>query len=102
MEPTYDVVWPRSARGVQQQRQAQRLEQLDGARIAFLWDDLFRGDELFPVLEAELRTRFPTCEVIGYETFGNLHGADEKQRVGRLPDDLRSRGIDAVVSGMGC
>lgn len=102
MEPTYDVVWPRSARGVQQQRHAPRLEQLDGARIAFLWDDLFRGDELFPVLEAELRSRFPTCEVIGYETFGNLHGADEKERVGRLPDDLRSRGIDAVVSGMGC
>jgi hypothetical protein len=102
MEPTYDVVWPRSARGVQTQRRAPRLEHLDGATIAFLWDYLFRGDELFPVLEAALRERFPTCEIVGYETFGNLHGSDEKARVGRLPDDLRTRGVDAVVSGMGC
>ena len=102
MESTYDVVWPRSPQGVQRQRQAARLATLDGARIAFLWDYLFRGDELFPVLEAELTNRFPTCEIVGYEVFGNLHGSDEKERVGRLPDDLRNRGVDAVVSGMGC
>ena len=102
MEPTYDVVWPRSPSGVQARRQATRLPSLDGARIAFLWDYLFRGDELFPVLEAELRHRYPDCEIVGYEVFGNLHGTDEKERVGRLPDDLRTRGVDAVVSGMGC
>ncbi|MEM9200956.1 MAG: hypothetical protein AAGC53_04825 [Actinomycetota bacterium] len=101
-EPRFDCVWPRSARGVQARRRAPRLETLDGARIAFLWDYLFRGDELFPILEAELTRRFPRCEVVGYETFGNLHGSDEKERVGRLPDDLRTRGVDAVVSGMGC
>lgn len=101
-EPSYEVVWPRSARGVQARRRADRLVSLDGARIAFLWDYLFRGDELFPVLEWALTERFPTCEIVGYEVFGNLHGSDEKERVGRLPDDLRNRGVDAVVSGMGC
>lgn len=98
----YECVWPSSPRGVQKRRSAARLEQLDGSRIAFLWDYLFRGDELFPVLEAELRRRFPTIDIVGYEEFGNLHGADEKARISRLPDDLRTRGIDAVVSGMGC
>jgi len=102
MEPTYDVVWPRSPRGVQSHRRAERLGTLDGARVAFLWDYLFRGDELFPVLETELRHRFPDVEIVNYDEFGNLHGSDEKERVGRLPDDLRSRGVDAVVSGMGC
>ena len=101
-EPVYEALWPRSPRGVQSHRLAPRLDDLAGKRVAFLWDYLFRGDELFPVLEQELRRRFPTCEVVGYQTFGNLHGADEKDRVGRLPDDLRNRGIDAVVSGMGC
>lgn len=101
-EPRYDVVWPRSPRGVQRRRRADRLASLDGARIAFLWDHLFRGDELFPVLAAELRDRFDRVEIVGYEEFGNLHGADEVARVGRLPDDLRTRGVDAVVSGMGC
>jgi hypothetical protein len=102
MEPTYDVVWPRSARGVQRQRAAARLATLDGARVAFLWDYLFRGDELFPVLEKELTRRHPTIEVIGYDTFGNLHGADEKERVATLGQELRRRHVDAVVSGMGC
>jgi len=102
IEPTYDVVWPRSPRGVQAQQRAARLDTLDGARVAFLWDYLFRGDELFPVLATELERRFPTVEIVDYDEFGNPHGADEKERVGRLPDDLRSRGVDAVVSGMGC
>lgn len=102
MEPTYDVVWPRSPRGVQQRRRADRLDTLAGKRVAFLWDYLFRGDELFPLLAKHLTERYDGIEIVGYEEFGNLHGADEKERVGRLPDDLRHRGVDAVVSGMGC
>lgn len=101
-ELRYDAVWPRSARGVQRRRVAERLDGLAGRRIAFLWDYVFRGDEVFPVLARELRARFDGVEIVGFETFGNLHGADERERVGRLPDDLRDRGVDAVVSGMGC
>ena len=88
--------------GVQAQRSADRLDALDGKRIGFLWDYLFRGDELFPVLEKELLARFRGVEVIGYEEFGNLHGSDEVERIASLPADLQARGIDAVVSGMGC
>jgi len=102
MEARYDVVWPRSPRGVQQRQSADRLDTLAGKRVAFLWDYLFRGDELFPVLADQLTERFEGVEIVDYAEFGNLHGADEKQRVGRLPDELRSRHVDAVVSGMGC
>lgn len=102
MEMTYDVVWPRSPRGIQDRRRADRLDSLDHKRVAFLWDYLFRGDELFPVLAKELTNRFEGVEIVNYDEFGNLHGADEKQRVARLPEDLRNRGVDAVVSGMGC
>lgn len=102
MESTYDVVWPRSPSGIQQRRKAERLESLEGARVAFLWDYLFRGDELFPILEHELTHRFPDIEIVGFEEFGNLHGTDEKERVGRLGDNLHRRHVDAVVSGMGC
>jgi hypothetical protein len=102
MEPMYEVVWPSAPRGIQQRRTAARLRTLDGKRVAFLWDYLFRGDELFPVLERELKARSADLEIVDHTVFGNLHGSDEKERVGRLPDDLRSRGVDAVVSGMGC
>ena len=102
MEQTYDVVWPRSPRGVQPRRLADRLDGLDGKRIAFLWDYLFRGDELFPVLEKELTTQFPGLEVVGYAEFGNTHGTDETKTIAGLPDSLASRDVDAVVSGIGC
>lgn len=102
MSSQYEVVWPSSASGVQAERAAPRLGDLSKARVAFLWDYLFRGDELFPVLERELKAAFPEIEILSYEVFGNLHGSDEKEKVGRLPDDLRNRGVDAVVSGMGC
>lgn len=108
MEPTYEVVWPRSPRGVQTRRVADRLEPtdgrhpLEGKRIAFLWDYLFRGDELFPLLEGELTQRFPGLEVVGYDEFGSTHGSDEVEVISGLPTALTSRHIDAVVSGMGC
>ncbi len=102
MESTYDVVWPRSPGGIQQQRNAARLDTLAGKRVGFLWDYLFRGDELFPILAEELTKRFDGIEIVGYEEFGNLHGADEKQLVSELPATLRGRGVEAVVSGMGC
>ena len=102
MEPMYEVVWPSAPRGIQQRRTAARLRTLDGKRVAFLWDYLFRGDELFPVLADELRRRHPSVDIVDYEEFGNLHGADEKMRLAQLPSELRDRGVDAVVSGMGC
>jgi hypothetical protein len=102
MESTFDVVWPKSPRGVQSRPLADRLDTLNGKRVGFLWDFLFRGDEIFPVLEAELVERFPDVEIVGYDVFGNTHGGDEKEMVAGLANGLSSRHIDAVVSGMGC
>jgi hypothetical protein len=64
--------------------------------------DAMRSDELFPVLAAQLTERFPDVEVVGHEVFGNLHGADETERLAQLPGELQERDVDAVVSGMGC
>ena len=102
MEPVFDVVWPKSPRGVQSSPLAGRLNDLNGARVAFLWDYVFRGDELFPALADHLRQRFPTVDIVDYDVFGNTHGSDEKQMIAALPDALRDRHIDAVISGVGC
>lgn len=101
-EPTYDTVWPKAPMGVQARRAAPRLASLEGARVAFLWDHLFRGDELFPVLAKELAQRFDGIEIVDHTEFGNTHGADEKEMIAALPGELKARQIDAVVSGMGC
>ena len=101
-EPTFDALWPRSPRGIQPQRLADRLDGLDGARVAFLWDRVFRGDEVLPALAAELRDRIPGLEIVGYDEFGNTHGGDEDEVIAGLPGALARRHIDAVVSAMGC
>ena len=98
----YEVVWPGSARGIGAQRLAGRLDDLSGARVAFLWDHLFRGDEVFPMLADQLRERFVDIEIIDHTEFGNTHGGDEKAMLAGLPDALARRHVDAVVSAMGC
>lgn len=101
-EPRYDVVWPRSPLAVQAQPLAARLDTLAGKRVAFLWDYLFRGDELFPAIETALSKRFRGIEFVGHSVFGNTHGGDEAAVIGALPERLREQRIDAVVSGIGC
>ena len=99
---TYRVVWPRGAKAVQASDVAPRLRTLDGKTIGQLWDDLFRGDEIFPMLEEEIARRFPRVRFVRYDTFGSTHGRDEQRVLAELPAKLRELGVDAVISGMAC
>lgn len=96
------VVWPRGRKIGEVRDLAPRLAGLDGKTIGELWDDLFRGDEIFPLLEAELGRRFPGVRFVRYDAFGSTHGADEQRVLAELPDKLRRYDVDAVISGMGC
>lgn len=102
MEPTYEVVWPGSPSGLQIRRIADRLGGLEGKRIGFLWDYLFRGDEIFPALAGYLEDRFESLKVVDYAEFGSTHGSEEASVLASLPERLSRHRIDAVVSGMGC
>ena len=102
MEPNFDVVWPKSARGVKRRNRAPRLDTLAGKRIGFVWDYLFRGEEIFPAIEQELKRRYAGLDVVGYDSFGNIHGPREHELVRALPGALTRCRIDAVISGNGC
>ena len=102
MEPHYDVVWPKSPCGRQHRHSAPRLDALTGKRIAFVWDYMFRGEQIFPVLAETLTQRFEGLQVIGYDTFGNIHGPQEHALVEALPGTLDEHGVDAIVVGNGC
>jgi hypothetical protein len=95
----YDVVWPRSPLAAARRPLSPRIDGVAGKRIGFMWEYLFRGEELFPALAEELRGR--GADVVSYEAFGNLHGPDEAQLIGEIPSVIAARGIDAVVSGVG-
>jgi hypothetical protein len=98
----YRVVWPRGARTMQASDVAPRLTSLEGKTIGQLWDDLFRGDEIFPILEEELSRRFPGVRFVRYDTFGSTHGRHEQRVLAELPDMLKRYEVDAVISGMAC
>ncbi|MDP6350958.1 MAG: hypothetical protein QF926_14575 [Alphaproteobacteria bacterium] len=98
----YAVVWPRSEKAVAITELAPRLDTLEGKTVCQLWDYMFRGDEIFPILETALAERYPGIDFIGYDRFGSTHGEDEAAIIAGLPDKLRDLGADAVISGMGC
>ena len=96
------VVWPRARRVVERRDLAPRLPTLQGRTIGFLWDSVFRGDEIFPILEGALRQRFPGARFVDWSTFGSTFGGEEPRTIADLPSRLRQLGVDAVVSGIGC
>jgi len=98
----YEVYWPRSARQTRVKPLAKRLDTLEGKTVAQLWDYVFRGDEVFGFLEEALKARFPGIRFVSWREFGNTHGSEEREVVTALPERLKERGVDAVISGMGC
>ncbi len=98
----YEGVWPRNPRTVKINPVAKRLDTLKGKTIAQLWDFIFRGDEIFPILEEELSKRFPETRFINYSVFGSTHGGNEREVVAGIPAKLKQYQADAVISGMGC
>src|ERR1700754_2002304 len=97
----YAALWPRSPRRVTKKSLARRLESLEGKTVAQLWDFLFRGDEVFALLEEGLRKRFPGVRFVSWREFGNTHGKDEREVLASLPKRFQELGVDAVISGMG-
>lgn len=102
MEPTYDVLWPQSPKGIEPRALAEKLDGLDGKTVAYLWDGLFRGEELFADLTSELTSRFPTVKIVDWPVVGNTHASDEHAVIAGMPEVLRAHGVDAVVSAVGC
>lgn len=99
---TYEVVWPRGAKTIGVTPLAKRLDTLQGKTVAQLWDYLFRGDEIFPILEEALAHRYPGIKFVRYDVFGSTHGEDEAAILDGLPAKLKELGADAVISGMAC
>ncbi len=98
----YEALWPRADMQQQGRTLARRLDTLEGKTIAFLWDYIFRGDEIFAVLERELPKRYKGLRVLSWKEFGNIHGSDEREMVAKLGERMKSLGVDAAVCGMAC
>ena len=100
-EPKYEVLWPLSRRAVRETKAAARLPDLNGKVVAELWDVIFRGETIYPLVREYIKARFPDVKFVGYEEFGNFHGAREHEVSAAIPDRLRAHKADAVIVGIG-
>ena len=98
----YEVVWPGGKKVTETVRFATRLNTFEGKTICNLWDWLFRGEQVFPVIEKELAKRYPGIKFVSHEGFGSTHGGEEKKTLADLQDKLKQNKCDAVISGVGC
>ena len=98
----YEVFWPRASRRMGIRPLGQRLDSLEGKTVAQLWDYVFRGDEVFELLEEGLKARFPGIRFVSWREFGWTHGGNEKEVIAALPKRFKELGVDAAISGMGC
>ena len=77
-EPRYDVLWPLSRKAVKKTAAATRLPDLNGKTIVELWDVIFRGETIYPLVREYIKKRFPGVKFVDHREFGNFHGARER------------------------
>ncbi len=100
-EPRYDVLWPLSRKAVTRTAAAARLPDLNGKTICELWDVIFRGETIYPLVREYIKKRYPGVKFVNYAKFGNFHGAREHEVSATIPDKLRAHKADAVIVGIG-
>ena len=101
VQEQFDAYWPRSPRQTQLKPLAKRLDTLRGKTVAQLWDYVFRGDEVFALLEEGLKERYPDIKWVSWKEFDPTHGNSEHEVLAALPKRFKELGVDAAISGMG-
>lgn len=100
-EPVYEVVWPLAPSAAVPTTLAPRAPDLSGKTVGELWDYLFKGEEIFPLIRQALAARYPGIRFVEYDTLGSTHGRDDVELARSLPPLLRKHGCDAVISAVG-
>lgn len=95
------VVWPSGRKVFAERLTIERLGDLSGKTIGEIWDNVFRGEQIFPLLRELLSKRFPGIRFVPYDVFGNVHGPNQRELVAQLPAKLAQHGVDGVIAGIG-
>jgi len=94
-------MWPLSRKAVQRTAATPRLPDLNDKTVCELWDVIFRGETIYPLVREYIRARFPRVKFVNYAEFGNFHGAREHQVTATIREKLRAHKADAVIVGIG-
>ena len=100
-EPQFAALWPLASRRKDTIAGAPRLTDLNGKVICEIWDGIFRGETIYPLVREYIRERFPDVKFVSSSEFGNFYGAREHAVLEELPARLKEHGIDAAIVGIG-
>lgn len=100
-EPVYEVLWPLARKAKGAESTARGLGDLSGKTIAELWDFIFRGEVIYPMIRELLQARYPGIKFVPWTEFGNTHGPKQREIVAGLADKLKALKVDGVISGIG-
>jgi len=100
MKGEYEALWPRGRRAAKYDPLARRPGSLEDQTIGELWDGLFRGNEIFPVLREGLLERYPGLKFVPWNEFprDGDHGFPDW---GAHPSLLTEKGCDMVLVATG-
>jgi hypothetical protein len=98
-EPSFDVVHPVSRRPVVARTSNSDLPGLTGKKIALVWDYLFRGDDVFRLVQERFQAEGSGVEFVDHEVFGDIHSHDEL--LDELPSRLAEMGVDGTIVATG-
>jgi len=101
--PLFEVVSPLGQTRGGPQVQRTYLPTLNGKNIAFLWDYLFKGPQMFEYYAAVIREQFPEANFVSFEVFGNIHGSapDEKANVAAIRQRMSRHEVHAAIVAVG-
>jgi hypothetical protein len=99
----FEVVWPLGRRTYGEVDATAHPTELAGTTVAYLWDELFRGPEMFEVISEMAVERHGNVSFVDWREFGNFHAsaAEERRVLGELPEKLRAHRVDLVVAAVG-
>ena len=101
LEQRFEVLWPLARRAVKDAAGAPRVPDLNGKIICELWDVIFRGETIYPLVREHIRAKFPGARFVEYSEFGNFYGPHGDTITQELPEKLRAHGCDAAIVGIG-
>jgi hypothetical protein len=99
-EPSYATLWPLGRSAQRGQRGHAGLPTLSGARIALIWDHLFKGDEILRAFSERAGARVADVEFVDHTHFAGDFG-DDYSVFDTLREQLASVRPDAAVVAVG-
>ena len=95
----YEVIRPTGEVTMEAGHLARRLDTLNGKTICEAWNTMFRGERTFPRIRELLKKRYTDVKFIPYTELPSIwiHWIEEALR--DLPDALRQKGCDALITG---